>query len=227
MCSRLVLVLGLSALAACGLVKRTEPPRKVITTGPLFDAPKAPVCPEHPSISAWERRLRLPAHRTSLGDGLARGERYLPRIRRELAAAGVPRRLALLPLFESHFELHARGRFDEVGLWQLRPETATRFGLSVDERRDDRVHPVRATRAAARLLRHLHRRYGSWTLALAAYNAGERRVDRAMGGKRGATFWQLADRKQLPRLTRDYVPRFIALLRIVEKVQRCAPSPLV
>jgi hypothetical protein len=225
--SRLVLLLCLSVLGGCGLLRRlgTQPPPKLVETLPLAQE-RAPVCPEHPSIADWERRLRSPAQRISTRDGLARGARYLARIRRILVAAGVPRRLALLPLFESHFEPRARGQLDERGLWQLRRETAEQFGLVVDARRDDRLHPVRATRAAALYLGHLHRRYRSWPLALAAYNAGERRVDRALGPQPQATFWQLADGKRLPRLTRDYVPRFLALLRIVEQVRRCAPSPL-
>jgi membrane-bound lytic murein transglycosylase D len=157
---------------------------------------------------------------------MLRGERYLNRMRRIMADAGVPERLALLPLFESNFETRAEGKFGERGMWQLRSATAQHYGLAVGGRHDDRLHPIRATRAAARHLRHLHQRYRSWPLALAAYNAGERRIDKALATKPGATFWQLADGKSLPRLTRDYVPRFIAFLRIVEKARCCAPSPL-
>jgi hypothetical protein len=166
--SRFVLLLCLPALGGCALLRRLDPE----PPGKVAEAPapvaRAPLCPEHTSIAVWERRLRSPAERTSTREGLARGARYLPRIRRILGASGVPRRLAFLPLFESHFELSARGRLDERGLWQLRRETAARFGLVGEAQRDDRLHPVRATRAAARYLGHLHRRYRSWPLALAA-----------------------------------------------------------
>ena len=225
--SRLTLFLCLAVLDGCGLIRRTsQPPSPVISPLPPPQATRAPICPEHPTIANWERRLRSPEQRLSTRQGLVRGERYLNRIRRILGDAGVPQDLALLPLFESHFQADAEGKFGERGLWQLQGPTAERFGLAVGGRRDDRLHPIRATRAAARYLRHLHRRYHSWPLALAAYNAGERRVDRALATQPRATFWQLADGKRLPRLTRDYVPRFIALLRIVEQVRRCAPSPL-
>jgi membrane-bound lytic murein transglycosylase D len=226
--SRFVLLLCLSVLASCGLAGRlsTPPPPPAPPAPPPVVRKPAPVCPEHPLIALWEQRLRSPAHKASTRRALARGERYLTRMRRILADAGVPRRLALLPLFESDFELWARGRLDERGLWQLRAKTAEQYGLVVSERRDDRVHPIRATRAAAKHLRRLHTRYRSWPLALAAYNAGETRVDRALAPSPRANFWQLADGKRLPPLTRNYVPRFIALLRIVEDVRRCSPSPL-
>jgi Transglycosylase SLT domain len=226
--SHLKLFFCLAVLDGCGLIQPVpQGPSPAASPLPPPPAARAPLCPEHSAIANWERRLRLPEQRLSTRQGLVRGERYLNRIRHILADAGVPEQLAILPLFESHFVADAEGKFGERGLWQLRGPTAARYGLAVGGRHDDRLHPIRATRAAAAYLRHLHRRYRSWPLALAAYNAGERRVDRALATRPGATFWQLADRKALPRLTRDYVPRFIALLRIVEGVRCCEPSPLV
>jgi len=84
----------------------------------------------------------------------------------------------------------------------------------VNAHRDDRLQPERATRAAARYLRLLHERYGDWPLALAAYNAGEHRVDRALARDPEASFWRLAERGYLPRISRDYVPRFFAVVRV-------------
>jgi len=72
-----------------------------------------------------------------------------------------------------------------------------------------------ATRAAAQYLRLLHDRYGDWPLALAAYNAGERRVDRALArDPEASSFWRLAERGYLPRTSQEYVPRFFAVLRV-------------
>ena len=150
---------------------------------------------------------------------------YLPRVRRTFRKAGLPTSLALLPVVESAYRRAARGRADEVGLWQLRGATATRVGLVVRGRRDQRLHPYRATRAAARLLRQLHRRYGDWPLAIAAYNAGERRVDAALARAPHATFWELADAGRLPHGTREYVPRFLAVVRIVDGARGCRPAP--
>jgi membrane-bound lytic murein transglycosylase D len=86
----------------------------------------------------------------------------------------------------------------------------------VTTRRDDRLHPERATLAAARYLHFLGTRYGDWPLAIAAYNAGERRVDRALARDPSATFWELADRGYLPRTSTDFVPRFLAVVRLSE-----------
>jgi len=145
-----------------------------------------------------------------------RGAPYLPRLCVILGQYGLPPDLALLPVVESEFWPTARGRSGERGLWQLRRATARRFGLVVNGRRDDRLDPERSTRAAARYLVFLHRRYREWPLALAAYNAGERRVDRARARAHQAYFWQLADRKLLPRTSCQYVPHFLAVVRVTE-----------
>ena len=129
--------------------------------------------------------------------------------------------LALLPVVESGFRAGARGTLGCRGLWQLRAATARRFGLMVDAHRDDRLDPELATRAAARYLRLLHARYGDWPLALAAYNAGEGRVDRALALHPGATFWALAQDRQLPHASLDYVSHFFAIVRIVEPPKAC------
>jgi hypothetical protein len=172
---------------------------------------------QNPRIDVWEHRLRTqPALREATEDGLARGATYLPRFCAILGEYGLPPDLALLPVVESGFWRTARGRSGERGLWQLRRDTARRFGLVVNARRDDRLHPERATRAAARYLSFLHARYRDWPLALAAYNAGERRVDRALRRARRRDFWQLADRRLLPRTSRNYVPHFLALVRMAE-----------
>jgi len=76
---------------------------------------------------------------------------------------------------------------------------------------------ARATEAAVRYLRYLYDRYEDWPLALAAYNCGEGRVDRALGRSPGATFWDLAEQHHLPRISRDYVQRFLALVRVAEE----------
>ena len=214
----------LAVLAACAPLRHATP-----LTPPA--APSAPLVPsppparpddlgvlgvlDHASVDAWEERLRAdPRLRQHTAESLARGQRYLPGLRKILEENGVPPSLALLPAIESSFYATARGRRGERGLWQLRRATARRFGLVVNAHRDDRVHPERATRAAAHYLRLLHDRYGDWALALAAYNAGERRVDRALARDPEASFWRLAERGYLPRSSRDYVPRFFAVVRV-------------
>ncbi len=224
-----VLVVGLCwMLGACapigGALRQPQPLSvaavRAVTVegddGALFDAEPTLGCVAHPMIDAWEERLRWerPFWAATL-DGFARGTGYLTRLRAIVEEEGIPSGLALLPVIESGFRNGASARDGGRGLWQLRPQTARRFGLVVGANRDDRLHPERATRAAARYLRLLHDRYGDWPLALAAYNAGEGRVDRARISRPGASFWELAEHRHLPRVSRDYVPRFLALLRVV------------
>jgi hypothetical protein len=229
MCRPGVLLVAL-ALAGCSALRREAPPPEL--SGPPAPAP-APAhhlaCIEHPRIDTWERRLRSRALAADTRRSIERGRVHLPAVRRILADAGLPPSLALLPVLESGYHRDARGRLDEVGLWQLRRATARRFGLKVRRRDDQRLDPHHSTRAAARYLRALHRRYRDWPLALAAYNAGERRVDRALARRRGADFWELSQQGRLPRGSREYVPRFLAVVRIVEGVDGCRrpqPDPL-
>jgi membrane-bound lytic murein transglycosylase MltF len=229
MARRLALLATVLLLGGCSLLGE-GPTDASLDDGP----PVRPVrtftlnCIAHPSVVRWEQKLRRhqPSRRETR-ESLARGARYLPEMRTIFQSEGLPPHLAFLPVVESAFWPTARGQFDEVGLWQLRPDTARRFGLRVDHERDDRLDPTRSTRAAARFLRFLHRRYGDWPLAIAAYNAGERRVDRALAKDPDASFWELAATRRLPRISREYVPRFLAVVRFVEGPGRCgAPTTL-
>jgi len=139
---------------------------------------------------------------------------------RIFAEEGVPQALLVVAQVESNFDPLALSPKGARGLWQLMPETAARFGLRVDAKMDERTHPVRATRAAARYLRELYLRFGDWLLALAAYNAGEGRVESALARAAShdpsisprASFWRLAILGLLPEETRRYVPAILARL---------------
>jgi hypothetical protein len=122
---------------------------------------------------------------------------------------GVPLELLVVAEIESGFKPLALSAKGARGPWQLMPATAERFGLRVDGLMDERIHPERSTRAAARYLRELHAQFGNWLLALAAYNAGEQRVSKAV--ERGGTrdFWKLAELQVLPAETRRYVPAIL------------------
>lgn len=123
-----------------------------------------------------------------------------------LEGQGVPARLLSVARVESGLNPWALSPKGARGLWQFMPGTARRFGLRVDAQRDERIDPERATRAASQYLRFLRGLFGDWKLALAAYNAGEGRVERAIG--RGGTrdFYELSRRGLLPEETRRYVP---------------------
>lgn len=151
-------------------------------------------------------------------------EASLPVVRPEFTAQGVAEALAWLAEAESTFNPRARSPAGARGLFQFMPVTARAMGLSLLPL-DERTHPEKSARAAAGLLRKLHGLFGSWPLALAAYNAGEGTVRRALKTNGATTFAEIADR--LPSETRLYVPKVLALVALrtgVEPEELAAPT---
>jgi soluble lytic murein transglycosylase-like protein len=123
-----------------------------------------------------------------------------------LRTQGLPPQLISVVAVESGFKPWALSPKGALGLWQLMPETARRYGLVVNEARDDRRDPAKSTHAAAQYLKDLYGQFGSWPLALAAYNAGEVRVQNAIDRFQTRDFWTLSAKLALPDETRRYVP---------------------
>lgn len=154
-------------------------------------------------------------YRDRFVEAMQRASKLLPFIRDELKKAGLPADLAYLPYVESAFKTRARSRAKAQGLWQFMAGTARLYDLRSDTVVDERNDPYLATRAAIAHLADLHRMFGDWELALAAYNSGAGRVQRALKRGKGATdFWSL--RRHLPRETRNYVPGLWALLVVAK-----------
>jgi membrane-bound lytic murein transglycosylase D len=151
---------------------------------------------------------------------LSRGSRYLPAIREAFVAEGLPPELAYVALVESEFRAEAVSGAKAKGFWQFMPATGRRFGLAQDSWVDERSDTEKATRAAAQYLRHLHGIFEDWNLALAAYNAGEGTVRRAIRRHGTNDFWELARARALPRETRDYVPRIQAAILVAGAPER-------
>jgi soluble lytic murein transglycosylase-like protein len=141
---------------------------------------------------------------------LARYNSYRDTLTRILIEEKLPLEVLSVALVESGFNPLALSPKGARGIWQLMPDTARRYGLTVVPGEDHRTHPEHATRAAARYLQDLHRMFGDWELALAAYNAGEGRVQRAIELAGARDFNELARRKLLPLETRNYVPAVLA-----------------
>ncbi len=149
---------------------------------------------------------------------LNRAAPYLHFIVSEVERRGLPLELAVLPVIESAFEPYAYSRARAAGLWQFIPATGTRFGLKQNWWYDGRRDVVSATRAALDYLEWLAKMFnGDWLLAVAAYNCGEMAVDRQVKANLAAgkpiDFWNL----KLPAETRAYVPRLLAMSRLVNK----------
>lgn len=134
---------------------------------------------------------------------------YFPMIEEELAAAGLPLELRMLPVIESALNPVAVSRMGATGLWQFMLTTGKHYGLEVTSHVDQRRDPVASTRAACRYLKDLYEMYGDWTLAIAAYNCGPGNVNKAIkrAGGDARTFWDIYN--YLPRETRGYLPAFI------------------
>jgi len=146
-----------------------------------------------------------------LEEGLGRGAPFLPMIQEVFRAEGIPLDLAYVPLIESAFKTNALSRAKAKGMWQFMRGTALENGLKHDWYIDERSDPEKATRAAAKYLKTLYGMFDDWHLALASYNGGPGRVQRAMKRSGRDDFWALsATKRYLPRETRDYVPLILA-----------------
>jgi membrane-bound lytic murein transglycosylase D len=168
---------------------------------------------------------------------LKRSGRYEGMIRSKLRERGMPEDLIYLSMIESGFNPNARSKAQAVGLWQFMADTGRRYGLRIDGYVDERRDPEKSTDAALRYLQDLHKIFGSWNLAAAAYNSGEGRVARIMREETGAVrgvesdFWRI--RGRLPSETREYVPLIFAAALIgkephkygLESVERLLPIP--
>ena len=195
----------------------TTPPPKppappTVPKPPTPDAgsapPPLPIPPsaDIPMYDLWVSRLRDRPRP-------ARADEFLPEIKAVFTGEGLPAELAWLAETESTFNPSAVSPAGARGLFQLMPVTAKAQGLSLLPF-DERTNPEKSARAAATLLRRLHRMFDSWPLALAAYNAGEGRVRRILKAQDATTFAQIAD--ALPSETRLYVPKVLATLAVRE-----------
>lgn len=141
---------------------------------------------------------------------LERGEALRPHIEQILKENEVPQELFYLAMIESGFVSHAKSRAKAVGVWQFMKGTARNYGLAVNSSVDERRNWIKATEAAAAYLKDLNNVFGSWYLALAAYNAGEHRIVRSIMKGKTRDFWALAEAGLLPKETLNYVPKFLA-----------------
>ena len=188
------------------------PPR--VSPVPEPRSPEAPPVPKRvapsrpqeavPYYELWVSRMRERA-------APAASSRFVPGLQPIFARAGVPTGLVWLAEVESSFKADARSPVGARGLFQFMPGTAKDMGLSLFPF-DERVDPRKSANAAATYLRQLHGQFGSWPLALAAYNAGPGRVSRLLKAKQATTYAAIAE--ALPSETRMYVPKVLATVAV-------------
>ncbi len=145
---------------------------------------------------------------------LDRGQKYRKIVEDVLVENDLPPELFFLALIESGYQTHATSSARAVGVWQFMPSTGRRYGLQITSQIDERRDPIRATEAAAKYLRDLYNIFGSWPLAMAAYNAGEYGVIRSILKGKSRDYWTLVKMGVLPKETSDYVAKMMAAATI-------------
>jgi membrane-bound lytic murein transglycosylase D len=193
----------------------------------LIDYPKISPLPEeaknNPSIvsdyssnavavRAVERNITLFTERIKerFSLWLSRSGKYMEMMKEILKEENIPEEIVFIPLIESGFSPHACSTASAVGYWQFIASTARKYGLKINWWTDERRDPVKSTVAAANYFKDLYGMFGSWNLAMAAYNAGEGKILRAINKTNSDDYWLLLDTKYIRNETKDYVPKFIA-----------------
>jgi len=192
----------------------------VLANRPWMNSPRRFTNPGDPSKTEEILVLRVRG-------ALERVHQLKPILEPILRDEGVPVELSSIVLVESGGLATALSPKGARGVWQFMPDTARRYGLAVDGSRDERLDVVRSTHAAARYLRDLHLRFGDWRLVLAAYNAGELAVSKAINRSRSSDVSSILVSGYLPLETERYVPAIDAAIeRLYYRVSWFAPIEL-
>ena len=166
-------------------------------------------------------------YRSTVERFLKRSEIYMPFVEQVLHERGMPKELSCIAFVESGFNPNAVSRAGAGGMWQFMPFTGRKYGLSQDRWLDERRDPYKATHAAAEYLTKLYGYFNKdWHLAIAAYNAGEGKIGRALAGTDSKTFFEICrkndmldDKARLKEETQQYLPRFLAFVKIMRNLE--------
>lgn len=188
------------------------PPPQDLSWLRKLDLPDIPVRWDARVIRYLEFYKNNPRGRSMVASWVRKSGRYGAAIRRVLREQGLPEDVAWLALVESGFDPTIHSPVGAAGLWQFMPEGARIYGLTVDRWIDERLDPERSTLAAARYLSDLHRRFGNWELAFAAYNMGYGGLLSSIRKYNTNDFWELGRLEAgLPLETALYVPKIVSM----------------
>jgi membrane-bound lytic murein transglycosylase D len=206
---------------------RGVPPEALGFEGRWVDQAWGCPCPPELLLRAAANTRVQQGVREKVDEGVRRARGYLPRILSILRRHNVPEELAALPLVESAFNPQARSKAGAVGLWQFVVSTGKRY-LTINRGRDDRRDPIRATEAAARLLRHNYETLGSWPLALMAYHHGMEGVLAARATVGSNAVEEIIARYTGPRFgfaSKNFYAEYLAALEIFHPAIREYAQP--
>lgn len=171
--------------------------------------------------------------RPTMSASSKRAEQFLAYAKRVFRSRGMPDDLAYLAIVESGYRSEVRSHAGAAGAWQFMPYTGQQYGLVQDWWTDERLDPFKSTEAAADYLQKLHGDFGDWPTAVAAYNAGEGKIGRAKQGTGGRDFFEiksrnhmLDDKAQLRDETKQYVPRYLAVTKIMRNLPELGFAPI-
>ena len=159
-------------------------------------------------------------HKEFFAASLVRSGRYVERFQSVFEQAGIPQDLVFMAHVESAFKTNAYSRAKAKGIFQFISATGRRYGLRIDSWVDERSDPDKSARAAAAYLKDLYGMFGDWYLALAAYNAGEGKIQRSLAKTKKDDFWSLASTRSLRAETRNYVPAILAATLIAKQPEK-------
>ena len=196
-----------------------ELPAEVILPPAVLAAARYQVEDNH-DVRRFLDRFQTGDRRAVVERWLVRAGRYLPMVLDVFKQKGLPEDLVFTAMIESGFDPLAASRAGARGIWQFMAPTARRYGLRVDRWLDERLDPEKSTAAAARHFVDLYAVFGSWNLAQAAYNAGERTVVEAIRAMGTTDFWALTRGRRLKDETKNYVPAIQAATLIAREPER-------
>lgn len=206
-------VAAATALVPASVPRPPLPPSRGPRVWPRLPTHMAPASPTPAAVAPKARRVDFWKNRLSRRQAPKRRDVHIPKLKAIFREEGVPEELVWMAETESTMNPAARSPAGAVGLFQFTTGAAKRFGLRTRPD-DERLEPEKSARAAARYMKYLNGRFHDWSLALAAYNAGEGRVGKALTRSRGRTFEDAAP--HLPAETQMYVPKVLATISLRE-----------
>jgi membrane-bound lytic murein transglycosylase D len=211
---------AISKALALGTEFRKAPPPKPSSYPPLPSDENAPRVRRFVRGYAYDQRETLKAY-------LAAAEPYLGMAKKIARENELPEDVAYLFLLESGANPEARSHANALGMWQFMPATARSYGLRVDSWVDERLDPIKSTKAAMLYLKDLYGMFGCWRLALSAYNSGENKLNQVLCQEDADDYEEICSSRRLKQETREFFPKFQAIVHIAKNAAKfgfAAPS---